>query len=467
MKHILSEHPLDREILRLSVPSILANLTVPLVGMVDTALAGHLMDAASGGSAVFIGGISVGAMMLNLLYWNLSFLRTGTGGLTAQAYGRQDPRECAGIFVRGIGLAAAMSLLILLLQVPLARLGVLLVSASPRVCELALRYFFIRIWAVPATVGLMVFRGWFVGMQDSVSSMWTDLVVNFVNIAASVLLTFGCFGWEGLGFDGIPAGTVVAQFCGLLYAVLVCAIKYRRVFSGLRRVDVSELLRPARMLPFMKMNGNLLGRSLCMTAVYMGYTIIASGFGDVLLACSSIMMQLLMLFSYFTDGFAYAGEALAGRFIGARDGTMLRRTVRRVFVWSMGIGMLFVGVYAVAGVPLMRLFTSDTSVVMACGAFLPWLLLMPPVGCAAFTWDGVYLGATASRSLFLSMVFAVLGFFGVWFGWRLLFPGAYEPESAVCMHILLAAYFAHLAARTIYLTAAYRKEILQAIPVQR
>lgn len=464
MKHILTDRKLNREILRLSLPSILANLTVPLVGMVDTALAGHLIDA-GGGSAVFIGGISVGSMMLNLLYWNFGFLRTGTGGLTAQAYGRGEPRECARIFVRGILLALGLAFLILLLQRPLASLGMLLVSSSPRVCELALRYFFIRIWAAPATVGLMVFRGWFVGMQDSVSSMWTDLVVNFVNIAASVLLTFGCFGWSGLGFDGIAAGTVVAQYSGLLYVALVCLIKYRRVFAGVGRGDVAEVLRAERMLPFLKMNGHLLGRSLCMTAIYMGYTIIASGFGDVLLACSSIMMQLLMLFSYFTDGFAYAGEALSGRFIGARDGQMLRRTVRYVFVWSMGIGMLFVGVYAVTGVPLMRLFTSDEAVVSACARFLPWLLLMPPVGCAAFTWDGVYLGATASRGLFMSMLMALLAFFGCWFAGKALFGGfsagsSWGPGADLCLHVLLAAYFAHLAARTVYLTAAYRKSIL-------
>ncbi len=450
---------LSREILRLSVPSILANLTVPLVGMVDTALAGHLVDVADGGSAVFIGGISVGAMLLNLLYWNFFFLRTGTGGLTAQAFGRQDLHECARIFVRGIGFAAAVSLLILLLQLPLARLGMLLVDASPRVCELALRYFFIRIWAVPATVGLMVFRGWFVGMQDSVSSMWTDLIVNFVNIGASVLLTFGVFGWDGLGFDGIAAGTLVAQYSGLLYAVLVCAIKYRQVFATVTRGDAGELLHPASLKPFMQMNGNLLGRSLCFTCIYMGYTIIAASFGDVLLACSSIMMQLLMIFSYFTDGFAYAGEALSGRFIGARDELHLRLTVRYVFVWSMGISLLFIGVYALVGGPLVRLFTSDDAVVIACRRFLPWLLLMPPVGCAAFTWDGIYLGATASRSLFISMGLALLGFFGIWFGWRLLFPGSFAPGADICLHVLLAAYFMHLAARTIYLTAAYKKEI--------
>ena len=454
MKYFLADRALNREILRLSLPSILANLTVPLVGMVDTALAGHLLDA-SGGSAVFIGGISVGAMLLNLLYWNFFFLRTGTGGLTAQAFGRQDPHDCARIFVRGIGFALGVSVLLLALQVPLSRLGMLVVSASPEVCRLALRYFFIRIWAAPATLGLMVFRGWFVGMQDSVSSMWTDLVVNFVNIGASVLLTFGCFGWSGLGFDGIAAGTVVAQYAGLVYVVLVCAIKYRRVFASVSPGDVRELLHPSSLKPFLQMNGNLLGRSLCFTGIYMGYTVIAASFGDVLLACSTIMMQLLLIFSYFTDGFAYAGEALTGRFIGARDEVLLRRTVRYVFMWSMGIAVLFILVYAVVGVPLVRLFTSDTEVVDTCRRFLPWLAVMPPLGCAAFTWDGVYLGATSSRSLFLSMAAAMLGFFACWFGWQALGGGTGD----IRLHVLLAAYFVHLAVRTIWLSLDYRRAI--------
>jgi MATE family multidrug resistance protein len=459
MKHILTDRGLNREILRLSLPSILANLTVPLVGIVDTALAGHLTDAVSGGSAVFIGGISVGAVFLNILYWNFSFLRTGTGGLTAQAFGRKEPEECARIFLRGILLAAAAALLILLLQRPMASLGMLLVSSGARVGELAVEYFLIRVWAAPATVALMVFRGWFVGMQDSVSSMWTELVINLTNIAASVLLTFGCLGWGGMGFDGIATGTVVAQYSGLLFAVLVCAIKYRKVFAVVSRGDVAEALKPERLLPFMKMNGNLFGRSLCMTAVYVGYTIIASGFGDSLLACSSIMMQLLMFFSYFTDGFAYAGEALSGRFIGARDELLLRRTVRYVFVWSMGIAVLFVGVYAFAGPAVINLLTSDPTVSGACRRFLPWLLLMPPVGCAAFTWDGIFLGATASRSLFLSMVWALLGFFGCWFAFRLLGGNGTAAGNDVLLHVLLAAYFVHLAARTVYLSIDYRRAI--------
>ena len=451
----MTSRALNREILRLSLPSILANITVPLVGMVDTALAGHL---SGGESAACIGGISVGALLLNLLYWNFFFLRTGTGGLTAQAYGRGSMRDSALIFSRGLALAVVISVLILALQRPLVHLGLLLVNdATPRVCELALRYFNIRIWAVPATLGLIVYRGWFVGMQDSVSSMWTDLVINLVNVAASFILCFGIGGWAGMGFDGIPAGTVIAQYSGLVYVNLVCSLKYgRRVFSTLGASDLREIFHPESLLPYLKMNGNLLGRSLCFTVIYMGYTIIAAGFGDMLLACSTIMMQLLMLFSYFTDGFAYAGEALSGRFIGARDGESLRRTVRLVFAWSMAIAVAFTGFYAALGTAAMGLFSSDADVVRTCSRFLPWLLVMPPLGCAAFTWDGIFLGATESRSLFFSMLGAMVSFLVVWFA----FSGRVAAGEDSCLHLLLGAYFAHLAFRTVYLSLRSRSKIV-------
>ena len=450
----MTDRTLNREILRLSIPSILANLTVPIVGMVDTALAGHL----SGGSAAaFIGAISVGSMLLNLLYWNFAFLRTGTGGLTAQAFGRGDMHECAGIFARGVSLAGMMSVLVLALQVPLAELGKLILRSSEDVTALALQYFFIRIWAAPATISLMAFRGWFVGMQDSMSSMWTDLTVNLVNIAASVVLTFGIGSWNGLGFSGIPLGTVVAQYSGLLYVTLVCIFKYGKVLRLVGRQDFRDLMSWSRMRPFLAMNANLLGRSLCFTVIYMGFTFIAAGFGDVLLACSTIMMQLLMFFSYFTDGFAYAGEALSGRFIGGKDKAMFSRTVRYVFLWSFGVALLFILVYGLLGEQTLRIFTSDEEVVRTCLKFLPWLLVMPPVGCAAFTWDGIYLGATDSRALFLSMAGAMVCFLLTWIiGGRGL-----APQSDASLHVLMGAYFSHLAFRTIYLSLAYKGLVLK------
>ncbi len=444
---------LHREILRLSVPSILAGITVPLVGMVDTAVAGHL----SGDTAAQIGAISVGSMVLSLLYWTFGFLRTGTGGLTAQAFGRGDFAECGRIFLRGTGLALLAAFFALALQWPFFKGVMLIPEATPGVRVLAERYFFIRIWAAPATMTLMTLRGWFVGMQNSVNPMWMDLIINAVNIGASILLAFGIGPWPGLGFAGIPLGTVIAQYCGLLYGLLVCRFKYgRSVFSLLRRSDFAGLLHDGSLGRFFRMNLDLLGRSFFFILIYIGFTMIAAGYGDVLLAASSILMQLLMFFSYFTDGFAYAGEALAGRFIGERNEVMLRQSVRYVFGWSLVLAVFFAALYAVAGSPVIRLLTSDETVVQACRLFLPWLLLMPPLGCAAFTWDGIFLGATASRGLMSSMAGAAVAFFAVWYTGRWLL----QPAGATAIHLLFAAYFAHLAFRTVWLTLRYRKEVL-------
>lgn len=449
----LSPARLNREILRLSVPSILAGITVPLVGMVDTAIAGHL----GGAVATQIGAISVGSMVLSLLYWVFGFLRTGTGGLTAQAFGREDPAEAGRIFLRGTGLALLAAAAALLLQWPFFKGVMLIPDATPEVRELAERYFFIRIWAAPATMTLMALRGWFVGMQNSIDSMWTDLIINAVNIGASLLLAFGAGTWPGLGFAGIPLGTVIAQYCGLAYALWVCYHKYgRSVFSHLRRRDFSNLLHDGSMGSFFRMNLDLFARSLFFILIYIGFTMISAGYGDLMLAAGSILMQLLMFFSYFTDGFAYAGEALSGRFIGAQDTPMLRRSVRLVFAWSAGIALLFIGIYAAAGTPALRLLTSDEAVVQACRQFLPWLLLMPPLGCAAFTWDGIYMGATASRGLRDSMAAAAVAFFAVWYAGKWLL----HPEGAAAIHLLFAAYFSHLLLRTVLLTARWRREVL-------
>ena len=448
---------LNKEILRLSIPSILANLTVPLVGLVDTAVAGHIQ--ASDGAAAFIGAISLGAMLFNLLYWNFGFLRTGTGGLTAQAFGRGDPHDCTAILARGLSFSLIIAALTLLIQWPFVKFVLLCTQATGEVEALAGQYFFIRIWAAPATLSLMVFSGWFVGMQDSASSLCKDLVVNTVNIIASILLTLGCGSWKGIGFPGIAWGTVLAQYCGVLCCIAICVFKYRKsVLNAFSLKELRGMLGSGERRAFFKLNANLFGRSLFFTFIYIGYTVIAATLGDLMLACSSIIMQMLMIFSYFTDGFAYAGEALTGRFIGARDSVLMRRSVRYTFVWSMGIGLLFVGVYAVAGMPMLRSLTDDSLVVGACRQFLPWLLLMPPLGCAAFFWDGIFLGATASRGMRNAMGGAAAAFFAVWFIGRALLPDI--QNLAAGLHLLLGAYFAHLAFRAIYLTLRYKPDIL-------
>ena len=445
---------INKEILKLAIPSILANITVPIVGMVDIAVAGHLDTQA----ATMIGGIAIGTMLFDLLYWNFGFLRVGTGGLTAQAFGRGDRKECARIFTRAVGIAMACAFALIAIQWIFVKAAFLVVDCTPEVQELASRYFFIRIWAAPATLSLMAFKGWFIGMQDSVSPMVTDLVVNGMNVLMSFVLALGvgAIGYEGMGFAGIAAGTVVAQYSGLLTAVLLLLLKYRKnTISTLCRADLKDVFKGSETRRFFVMNTDLFVRSLCFIAIYIGFTVISARYGDLLLAVSSIMMKLLMIFSYFTDGFAYAGEAMTGKYIGAKDGAMLRQTVKWTFAWSMGIAVIFMGIYQFAGVPLLRMMTSDPTVVEASKEYLPWLLLMPVIGCAAFTWDGIYIGATASKAIRNSMLWAVVGFAVVWFAGTLFLNRFVQP-----IHLLMAAYFAHLLARTVYLSVRYRKTVL-------
>ena len=450
--------PINKDILKLAIPSILANITVPIVGMVDIAVAGHL----TGEVATMIGGIAIGTMLFDLLYWNFGFLRVGTGGLTAQAYGRKDDKECAKILTRALGISLAFALLLIAIQWIFVKAAFLVVDCTPEVRELASKYFYIRIWAAPATLSLMAFKGWFIGMQDSVSPMVTDFVVNGMNVLMSIVLALGIPAVGGqswllrpLGFTGIALGTVVAQYSGLLTAVILFLSKYlRRVFADFRLTELKGLFTGEETRRFFVMNTDLFVRSLCFIAIYIGFTTISAGYGDLLLAVSSIMMKLLMIFSYFTDGFAYAGEALVGKYIGAKDKQMLRQSIRWTFIWSMAIAVIFMGIYHFAGVPMLRMMTSDAAVVEQSREYLPWLLLMPVIGCAAFTWDGIYIGATASKEIRNAMLWAVVAFVAVW-GVGML--GVPAGNNVIAMHILMAAYFAHLLARTIYLSVLYHR----------
>ena len=484
---------LHRDILRLAVPSILANITVPLVGMVDIAVAGHLGASGGLGAAALIGGISIGTMLFDMLYWNFGFLRGGTGGLTAQAYGRMTAhpegsdenalakRDIALTLKRALGIALGSGLLLVALQWVVVQVAFLLVECSPEVQKLATQYFYIRIWAAPATLSLFAFKGWFIGMQDTVRPMTCDLIVNFTNILLSVGLAFGYAGLPALGFAGVAWGTLIAQWTGFLYASLAVRFRYGIFFrktdsfaslgmtkgnTGTTDCHPEEVEDRRRDLDrkgwraFFVLNRDLFFRSLCMIAVYIGFTMISARYGDMMLAVGAILMKLLMIFSYFTDGFAYAGEALTGRFIGERSPDGVRSTIRQTFLWSLGVTGLFFLVYGVGGVPLLRLMTSDPGVVEAGREFIPWLLLMPVIGCPAFTWDGIFTGATASKDLRNSTVWCVAGFFGVWaLGIGLLRAAFGTVPETLAIHLLMAAYFTHLAVRAAYLTLRWRKAI--------
>lgn len=452
--------PVNREILRLAIPSILANITVPIVGLVDLAVAGHL----DGDAAVLIGGVSIGTLLFDLLYWNFSFLRIGTGGLTAQAYGRGDMKAAANALFRSSGMALVIAAVCILVQWVFIDFAFLFVKCTPEVRQLAEDYFHVRIWAAPATLSLMALKGWFIGMQDSVHPMITDLIVNMGNVLISIVLAMGFNAgpvhFSGIGFNGIAAGTLVAQYTGLLYASAVILGRYRRVFRGYSFKGIYRLFTGSEMGSYFRLNADLFVRSACIMAIYAGVTVISSRYGNMMLAVSSILVQMMMLFSYFTDGFAYAGEALTGKYIGMRRNDGVRLAVRNVFAWSMGVAVVFMVIYWTLGEPILRLLTSDNAVVAASVEFLPWLIPMPVIGCAAFTWDGIYVGATASKPIRNSSIWAVAGFFIAWTaGRRLLDPSpGTSPELAV--HILMAAYMLHVVIRFVYQTVLYRQSIL-------
>lgn len=436
---------LNSQILRLAIPSIMANITIPLVGIVDTAIVGHIANA------TYIGGIAIGTMLFDLLYWNFGFLRVGTSGMTAQAYGRGDGVECARLLTQSVSIALIGAAVLWLIQWLFVTAVLAIVPCSTEVAAFAREYFFIRIWAAPATLSLMAFKGWFIGMQDTVSPMITDIVVNVVNMTVSYVLAV----YTPLGALGVAYGTLVAQFTGLLLALVICLFKYKSVVQEIVRMLCDKAIRlfgDKEMKRFMSLNANLFVRSLCFMVVYVGFTSLASQYGDVELAVSTIMMKLFMLFSYFVDGFAYAGEALVGKEWGASRSLAssphrLVRIVRLLFAWSLGVGLLFTLLFAVWSEECYLAMTNDMEVLSRLGDYTGWLIAMPIVSTLAFMWDGVYAGATAGKQIRNAMIYAALGFVTCYLAtyWWLGIQGLY------------IAYFAHLVARVVYLTAAWKR----------
>lgn len=429
---------MNRQVLKLAIPSIFANITVPLVGMVDVAIAGRL------GEAALIGAVAVATMLFDLLYWNMGFLRVGTSGMVAQAYGRGDFEEAMKVFVQGLFTSAIITLVIWSIQYLYVDLAFKFIEASPQVEALAREYYFIRIWAAPATLSLYVFKGFFIGMQNAVRPMAVDVTINLTNLASSIFFSL----FAGMGFKGIAVGTVVAQYAGLALSIIFMFAGYRRYF---KYINLKASIALESVKKFFVLNSNLFIRSICFLFIYTGFTSLSAQYGDVLLAVCTIIMKLMMLFSYFIDGFAYAGEALAGRYIGARDRESLVKSVKVIFVWSLSIGVVSTLAYLVAGEPLVRMLTDNAEVIEATRPFLPWLLVMPVVSCAAFTWDGIFIGATASVAIRNSMIYAVVAFYICYFA----------LNGSIGVQSLWVAYMAHLVVRTAYLSGTAKRNVFQ------
>lgn len=393
---------MNREILKISIPSIVTNITVPLLGMVDVAIVGHIGDAG------YIAAIALATMVFNLIYWNFGFLRMGTSGLTAQAFGAQDKEEYLNVLVRGIVIALSVAVILLLLQYPIAQLCKRLIDSSPRTIDLMLTYFYIRIWAAPATISLYVLKGWFLGMQNAASPMWVATVLNLVNIVFSLLFVYAF----DTGIAGVAWGSVLAQYSGLLLAIIIWVRRYGHFWHDIRW---RAALQWRKMIRFFQVNADIFLRSLCMIAVFTFIPYISSSMGDEILAANTLLMQLFTLTSYVMDGFAYAGESLVGKYVGAKDLFKVRLTIRYLMCWGVALAVAFTLLFVFGGEMLLRILAKDEAVIGTAMIYMFWTYLLPFTGFAAFIYDGIYIGATATAAMRNVMFVATAIFFIIYY----------------------------------------------------
>lgn len=432
-----STDSIHKKILQIAIPSIISNITVPLLGLIDVTIVGHL------GSAAYIGAIAVGGMLFNIIYWIFGFLRMGTSGMTSQAYGRHDLNEVTRLLLRSVGVGLAVALCLLILQYPIRRLAFTFIQTTEEVELLATQYFRICIWGAPAMLALYGFTGWYIGMQNSRFPMYIAITQNIVNIAASLCFVYLLH----MKVAGVALGTLTAQYAGFLMAVLL----WMRYYGNLKRHAAWRgVWQKQAMLRFFGVNRDIFLRTLCLVAVTLFFTSAGAAQGEVVLAVNTLLMQLFTLFSYIMDGFAYSGEALAGKYIGAGNRTALYRTVRQLFAWGIGLSIGFTLLYLFGGKAFLGLLTNEASVISEAGNYFYWVLAIPLAGFAAFLWDGIFIGATATRQMFYSMLAASAGFFLVY----------YSLHPRMGNHALWLAFILYLSLRGI-MQAVLSRKILQ------
>lgn len=443
---------MNKRILGLALPNIVTNITVPLLGMVDMAIVGHL-------SAAHIGAITIGASIFNLIYWNFGFLRMGTSGFTAQAYGAQRWDKALNTLIRACAIALAIALALIALQWPISLLVPVIFESGSEVMQMALTYFFIRIWAAPATLGLYAIKGWFIGMQDSKTPMWIAIALNCVNILASLLFVL-VLHWD---IAGVALGTVIAQYSGLALGILFLHRKMRNdrnlsIFNFQFSI-IKDALRWQDMRRFFKVNTDIFLRTVCLSAVFTFITAASGRISDEVLAVDALLLQFFTLFSYIMDGFAYAGESLVGRYIGARDPRNLRLSVRLLLLWGFALTALFTLLYALFGDAFLHLFTDNQAIIDATGRYLFWVLVIPVCGFAAFLFDGIFIGATASRTMLYAMLAATAAFFTLYFGLKALLIFNSQLSTSNWNNILWTAFMAYLLLRGLLQGLRVRKDI--------
>ena len=395
-------------------PIILTNVSVPLLGAVDTAVVGHLPEA------YYIGAVAIGAMLFTYVYHLFNCLRMGTTGPTAQARGAGDYAEVRALIGRALLLAGAIGGALIILQLPVVGIALWLITASPEVEHYAREYYLIRVWSMPAVLGIYALVGWFYGLRDVRTPLLVQIFTNLLNIALDFLFVFG-WSW---GVAGVAYASVVAQYTGLALG-LACVWHRMRTLPGAG--DRATLLDRERLIRMVSINGDIVLRTLCVVTVLGMFMAKSAALGDLTLAANQVLHNFLVFTSFGLDGFAHAAEAILGEAVGRKDRAGFRRGMRVVFLWAGIVGLLNALVYAAAGSAIITLLTGIAEVQAAAADYLLWPVLMPLVSVWAYTYDGVYLAATrtaimrntmlASFAAFLAalhVLMPLLGNIGLW-----------------------------------------------------
>lgn len=389
---------MDKRIFRLAIPNIITNITVPLLGMIDIAIAGHL------GSAVYIGAIALGATIFNMIYWNFGFIRMSTSGFVSQAYGARNFGEAMNILIRSLGVGIGIGLLIVVLQYPIGKLALSLIKSGAESISYVETYFKIAVWAAPAVLGTYALSGFFIGMQNAHTPMIIAIINNILNIILSFSFVYGF----NMKIEGIALGTMLSQ----IITFIISVVMWQKLYGRLSKYTVkSSIFERNAIRKFFKVNGDVFVRTFLLTLVTTFFTFVSSQMGDMILAANALLMQFFMLYSYFMDGFAYAGEALTGRFTGAQNPLLLRNMLKRLFFWGFVISAFSAIIYIFFPSQILNILTNDKEVIEVTKSFITWTVLIPITGFAAFLWDGVFIGATASKEMRNAMVFSSFTFF--------------------------------------------------------
>lgn len=392
---------LNKEIAALTLPNIVSNITVPLMGMADVAIAGY-----TGGDAS-IGGISIGTTVFNMIYWNCSFLRMGGSGLTAQHYGAGRASECALTLGRLLCMALAMSLALLAVKTPLTALALRVMGAPADAGSAAAAYIGARYWAIPASVSLFALSGWFIGMQRPQIPMAVAIVGNVVNVGASLALGVGM----GMGVEGVAWGTVVAQYASLALSLALAGARFGGLFRGVawrRMLDRRQVSR------LVGINRDIFLRTACLVCVFTSFTALSARHGSATLAANALTMQFFTLFSYLTDGLAYAAESLVGRLVGSGGRTLLSAAIARLTAAGALTALAYTAAFALWWRDILGLFSPSEAAMAEAGAHIGWAMAMPLACFYAFIADGVMVGATRAAAMRNTMAAATALFFATY-----------------------------------------------------